>query len=126
MMPEGDMGILRRTERSVVIAMCGVLLNDRKGSTDLIFMLGLKETIDQLAMVSSVCWYDHILRREDGHILRKALYFEVVVQRRKGRPKSTLEMQVELESMKVGLRRKDALCRSKLSVGVDKIAAVLR
>ena len=30
MMPEGEMGILRRTERSVFIAMCGVLLNNKK------------------------------------------------------------------------------------------------
>ena len=34
--------------------------------------------------------------------------------------------QVEEEGMKVGLRRKDALCRSKWSVGVNKIAAGLR
>ena len=35
-------------------------------------------------------------------------------------------MQVEEESMKVGLRRKGALCRSKWSVGVDMIAVGLR
>ena len=35
-------------------------------------------------------------------------------------------MQVEEESMKVGLRRKDVLCPSKLSVGIIKIAAGLR
>ena len=34
--------------------------------------------------------------------------------------------QVEEESVKVGLRREDALCRSKWSVGVDRIAAGLR
>ena len=34
--------------------------------------------------------------------------------------------QVEEESMKVGLRRNDAHCRSKWSVGVNKIAAGLR
>ena len=33
--------------------------------------------------------------------------------------------QVEEESMKVGLRRKDALCRSKWSAGVNKIAVGL-
>ena len=43
-------------------AMCGVQLNDRKRSTDLMFMLGLKETIDQLAMANSVPWYGHVLR----------------------------------------------------------------
>ena len=45
--------------------MCGVQLNDRKRSTDLMFMRGLKETIDQLAMACSVRWYGHVLRRED-------------------------------------------------------------
>ena len=47
---ERDIGILQRTERSMVRVMCGVRLKDRKGSTDLMFMLGLKEVIDQLAM----------------------------------------------------------------------------
>ena len=42
------------------------------------------------------------------------------------RPKRTWERQVEVKSMKVGLRRKDALCGSKLSVSVNKIAAWLR
>ena len=40
---------------------------------------------------------------------------------KKGRPK-----QVEEESVKVGLRREDALCLSKWSVVVDQIAAWLR
>ena len=31
-------------------------------------MLGLNETIDQLAMANSVCWYGHVSRREDGDI----------------------------------------------------------
>ena len=36
---------------------------NRERSTDLMFMLGLKETIDQLAMANSVRWYGHVLRR---------------------------------------------------------------
>ena len=63
-----EMRILQRTGRSVVRAMCGVQLKARKRSTDLIFMLGLKETVDQLAMANNVRWYGHVLRREDGHI----------------------------------------------------------
>ena len=35
-------------------AMCGVQLKDRKRSIDLMFMLGLNETIDQLAMANNV------------------------------------------------------------------------
>ena len=34
--------------------------------------------------------------------------------------------QAKEESMKAGLRRKDALCRPKWNVGVNKIAAGLR
>ena len=44
-------------------------------------MMGLNESSDQLAMASSVRWYGHVLRREDGHVLRRALDFEVDGQR---------------------------------------------
>ena len=40
--------------------------SDKKRSTHLMFTLDLNETIDQLAMVNSVRWYGHVLRREDG------------------------------------------------------------
>ena len=89
-------------------------------------MLGLKEAIDQLAMASSVRCYGHVLWREDGHVLRRALDFEADGQRKKGRPKSIWKKQVEEVSMKVCLRRKDTLCRSNLSVGVNMISAGLR
>ena len=46
---ESEMGIMRRTERSMVRAMCGVQLKNRKISTDLMFMLGLNEAIDLFA-----------------------------------------------------------------------------
>ena len=61
----------------MVRAMCGVQLKDKKGSTVLMFMLGSTETIDQLATANSVCWYGHVLRREDGHVLRMASDCEV-------------------------------------------------
>ena len=46
-------------------------------------MLGLKESMDQLAMVISVHWYDRVLRMEDSHVFR-TLEFSVEGQRRKG------------------------------------------
>ena len=78
---ESEMGILRKTETSMVRAMCGVLLKVSKRTTDLMFMLGLSETIDQLAMANSVRWHGHVLKREDGHVLRRALDFDVEGQR---------------------------------------------
>ena len=77
-------------------------------------------------MSNSVLWHGHVLWKEDGHVLRRSLCFEVEGQRKKGRLKRTWRKQVEEESVKVGLRRKDALCHSKWSVGVNKIAAALR
>ena len=73
----------------MVRAMCGIQLNDIKRSTDLMLMLGLNETTDQLAMANSVCWYGHVLRREDSHDMRRALDFEAKGQRKNGRLKKT-------------------------------------
>ena len=37
--------------------------------------------MDLLAMANSVHWYGHVLRREDGNILKRASDFEVEGQR---------------------------------------------
>ena len=90
------------------------------------FKLGLNETIDHLAMKNNVLCYGHVLRRENGHVFRRPLDFEVEGQRKKGRPKRTWKKQVEEESVKVGLRMEDVLYRSKWSVDVNQMAAGLR
>ena len=80
-------------------------------------MLGLSKTIDQLAMANSVRWCSHVLWREDGHVLRRALYLEVEHQRKKRRLKRTWKKQVDEESVRIGLRREkhfaDPICSSK-------------
>ena len=53
-------------------------------------------------MANSVCWYGHVLRREDGHVLRMALDFEVDGQWKKWTLKWTWRKQVEEESVKAG------------------------
>ena len=58
------------------------------------FMLGLSETMGQLAIANSVHWYSDVLRREDGHVLRRTLDFEVEGQRKKGKPKMTWKKRV--------------------------------
>ena len=86
-------------------------------------MLNMNVTIDQLAMANSVHWDSHVLRREDDYVLRNALDFEIEGQRKKARPKRTWKKQVEEKGMNIGLRREDALCRSKWSVGINQIVA---
>ena len=79
---ENEMAILRKTERAIVRAMCGAKLMEKKRSGDLMEMLGLKEMVVKMAKANRVRWYGHVLRRDDGHVLRKALEFKVEGKRR--------------------------------------------
>ena len=87
------MAMLRRTERVMVRAMCSAKLMEKERIEDLMDMLGLKEIVVQMAKANGVRWYGHVLRREDGQVLRKTLEFEVKArgskdtQRRYGRCK---------------------------------------
>ena len=56
--------------------MCGANLMEKKRTEDLMEMLGLTETAVYMAKANGVRWYGHVLRRDDGHVLRKALEFE--------------------------------------------------
>ena len=71
----------------MVRAMCGVQLKDKKRYTDLMLILILSKTIDQLAMANSVRWY--------GHVFRRALDFTIECKRKKGRLKRTWKKVVE-------------------------------
>ena len=44
----------------------------------------LKETVAQMAKTNGVRWYGHVLRRDNGHVLRKTLEFEVKGKRKRG------------------------------------------
>ena len=67
-------------------------------------ILVLNETIDQVAMAYSVHCYGHVLRREQCHVLGRALDFEIEGQRKKWRLKRTYSVHEE-KSMKVCLTR---------------------
>ena len=50
------MPILRRTKRAMVRAMCGAKLMEKKRTENLMDMLGMKETVVQMAKVNGVRW----------------------------------------------------------------------
>ena len=75
---------------------------------------------------NGVRWYGQVLRRDDWHVLRKALEFEVKGKRKRGRPKKMWKTQVEKKSKNVGLEKKDAMNRARWKVGVGEIAAKVR
>ena len=76
-------------------------------------LLGLNETINQMAMTNIAHWYGHVLMREDGYALRRALDFQVEGQMKNERLNRTWKKQVEEESVKDGFRMEDALRQSK-------------
>ena len=57
----------------MVRAMCGQKVVDRKMVEEQMNMLGMRETIDQLATANGVRWYGHVLRRDDDSVLRITL-----------------------------------------------------
>mgnify|MGYP001800596721 CR=1 FL=1 len=61
------------------------------------------------------------MRRDDGHVLRRALEFEVKGKRRQGRPRHMWKTQVERESKSVDLEKEDTLNRARWRVGVGEI-----
>ena len=86
---------------------------DMKSTKDLIQMLDLNETMDQLAKANSVRWYGHVLRKDKSNILRKALYFIAKGTRKRGRPKKTWPKSVVEQSRKFCLNVSDANKRSR-------------
>ena len=50
---------------------------DKKSTKDLMQMLDLNKTMDQLAKANSVGWYGHILRKDKKNFVRRALDFRV-------------------------------------------------
>ena len=120
---ENELEMLKRTERAMVRAMCGVKLMDKKNSDALMNMLGLEETLEKLAKANGVRWYGHILRKKVKDPLQKALLLKIEGTRGKGRPKKKWKMQVEEDMKKCGMKREDAQNRLKWRRGVKQIAS---
>ena len=87
--------------------MCGVKLVDKKSTKDLMQVLDLNETIDQLAKANSVRWYGHVLRKDMNNFLRMALDVKVKGTRKICRPKKTWLKAFVEQSRKVGLNESD-------------------
>ena len=81
--------------------MCGIELVDKKMSRDVMQMVELEETIDQLAKANSVCWHLHVFRKDKSNHLRIALDFRVR-NKVKGRPlKTWIKVVVEQSRFRV-------------------------
>ena len=69
---QNEIGICNKIKVKVR-CMCGVKLVYNKSTKDVMQMLDLNETIDQLAKANSVRWHGHVLRKDKTNFLRRAL-----------------------------------------------------
>ena len=96
-----------------MIITCGVKLVDKKLTNNLMQMLNLSGTIDQLAKANSVRWYGRVSGKGKNNFLRKAFDLEVKWTSKMGRPKKTWLRAVIEQSRNVGLNTSDANNRSR-------------
>ena len=74
---ENEVAILRKAEKYIMRAMCGVKLVDKRNTEELMDMLRLMEAADKLARENGVRWYGHVLRQPEEDVLIKAMVHEV-------------------------------------------------
>ena len=119
---KNEMAILRRTVKTMMRAMCGVMTEKR--SQELVSLLGIKDTLNGLARASGVRRYGHALRR-DSDVLRRAMDSKVAGRRGHGRPNMTWKRQVKYTNH-IGLKREDAIDRVKWRNGVYELSRTTR
>ena len=83
----------------MVRALCGVKLLGKKMSNDLMHILDLKETMDQLAKITSFRWCEHALRKDKKNLLGGAFDLRVKETRKIGRTKKTGRKSDEEQSI---------------------------
>ena len=124
---QNEIGILQKTERAMVISdMCGMKLMDKNSTRDLMQMLDLNKTIEQLSRANSVRWHGNVFRKEKKNLLRGALHLKVIGTSKRGRPMKTWIKVVIEQSRKVGLSDSVANNHSRLRLGVNTIYSMMR
>ena len=71
--------------------------------------------------MSGVQWYGHVLRRDNGDVLRKTLDFEMVERRGHGLLTMTWKRQVQEHINQIKLKRKDAIDRVTWHNGIYEL-----
>ena len=84
---ENEVAIRERAQRSMVRAMCGVKLMDKRNTWELMDLLRMKEAAHKLARVNGVRWY--------GHVFIKEMLNEVDGKCKQGLPRMKWREQVE-------------------------------
>ena len=122
---ENEMAILT-TKKAMMRAMCKVKVIEKRTNQELMSLLSLKDTLDRLVRASQVRWYGHVLKRDNGDVLRRPLDFKVAGKRGCGRTNMSWKRQVEEHTNQIGLKKRGAIDRAKWRDGVYELSRNVR
>jgi len=94
---------------SMIRWMCGVKLNERNKSEEL---LGL-ELVSLMIKKSRLRWFGHVERKYDNDWVKRCITWEVEGIRQRARPKKTWLDCVKNDTESLGLSQKDAQSSNK-------------
>jgi len=103
---------LQQAEMRMVRWMCRVKLKDRLSSKELRERLD----VDDIALVlqqNRLCWYGHVLRKDDDDWVKKCMEHEAEGSRPRRRPKKTWKEVVCEDCQARKLNKEDAMDRCK-------------
>jgi len=92
--------------------MCGIKLKDRLPCKELRERL----CVDDIALIlqqNRLCWYGHVLRKDDDDWVKKCMEYEVDGSRPRGRPKRTWKEIVREDCQAHKLNKEDAVDHCK-------------
>ena len=101
-------------------------LVEKKSSEELKGLLGLEEILNRRPKANRVRWYGHVLRRDSNDVLRRALDFEVVGRRGRGRPMMTWKRQGVKQVEEMAPKKEDAIDRTKCHDAVNKHSRIMK
>ena len=93
--------------------ICGVTVWNRERSEDLIEKLGLVDDIMTGVKKSRLRWAGHVLRRDNGEGVKRAMEYKLEGKGVAGRPKRTWHEVIRKDMRDLGLCEKDALDSEK-------------
>ena len=99
--------------------MAHVKWEDRVPSEEVRRRCGVKNIVDIMRR-SRLRWYGHVKRREEDHVLRRALEMEVEGARPRGRPKKTWKRCVEEDMRQINIREENVNNRREWQRLIDR------
>ena len=84
-------------------------------------MLTITVSVKRMVTARAVRWYGHVLRREEGNILKETLNFKTIGRGKGGRPKASWKKQVETLIKDIDLRKENAPSGKRCRLGVKTV-----